>query len=200
MDYVYEIEDVLPKEICEIIIKRYDKDSRKEESAVGKGGVVDKEIRRSKVLPFSRYSDWGDVDCIIKDVISESITKYAMYIAETFRNTKLVDRKHLFKQMKDTFASMEDEGYFVQEYKEGDFYEWHVDHSKRMPNQRTLSFVLYLNTLNENQGGCTEFINGKKVRPIQGNMVVFPSDWQHLHRGAPVKNDGVKYTIGTWAV
>ena len=68
MDYVYEIEDVLPKEICEIIIKRYDKDSRKEDSAVGKGGVIDREIRRSKVLPISSYSSWNDVDCIIKDV------------------------------------------------------------------------------------------------------------------------------------
>ena len=41
MDYVYEIEDVLPKEICEIIIKRYDKDSRKYDSKIGQG-VIDK--------------------------------------------------------------------------------------------------------------------------------------------------------------
>lgn len=198
MDYVYEIEDVLPKEICEIIIKRYDKDSRKYDSKIGQG-VIDKEMRRSKVLPFTSYSDWGDVDRVIKDVISRSIIEYVVYIAETFKKTNLVDIESIHKQMEDSFSSMKDEGYFIQEYKEGDFYAWHVDHSKGMPVKRVLSFVLYLNTLNENQGGCTEFINGKKVRPIQGKIVVFPSDWQHFHTGAPVKNGGVKYTIGTWA-
>lgn len=197
MDYVYEIENVLPKEICEIIIKRYDKDSRKIVSKIG-NGVVNEQMRRSKVLPFSSYSNWDDVDCIIKDVIGQSILKYIVYITETFKKTNLADIESC-NGVKETFTSMEDEGYFIQEYKEGDFYAWHVDHSKGMPVKRVLSFVLYLNTLNENQGGCTEFINGKKVRPIQGKMVVFPSDWQHFHRGAPVNNGGVKYTIGTWA-
>lgn len=121
------------------------------------------------------------------------------YITEIYSNTGLVDIKCIDNQITENFGKMEDEGYFIQEYKQDDFYNWHVDRNKGFKLGRVLSFVLYLNTLNENQGGCTEFINGKKVRPVQGKMVVFPSDWQYYHRGAPVENGGIKYTIGTWA-
>jgi hypothetical protein len=63
---------------------------------------------------------------------------------------------------------------------------------------RLFSCLIYLNTLEDNQGGCTEFMCGKKVRPEQGKLLIFPSTWTYVHRGAEVKNGGVKYTLGTW--
>jgi|TARA_R110001583_G_C5560923_1_gene401212 Rps23 Pro-64 3,4-dihydroxylase Tpa1-like proline 4-hydroxylase len=200
MDYILEIHDILPKEVCESIIERYKKDPKKEQSKIGVGGHIKENVRKSTVLPFSDNHEWRDVDNIIHDVISRSIKKYMKYITEIYSNTGLVDIKCIDNQITENFGKMEDEGYFIQEYKEGDFYEWHVDKNRGFKLSRVLSFVLYLNTLNENQGGCTEFINGKKVRPVQGKIVVFPSDWQYYHRGAPVENGGIKYTIGTWAV
>lgn len=200
MDYILEIHDILPKEVCESIIERYKKDSNKEHSKIGFEGTVKKDVRKSMVLPVSNNDEWRDVDNIIHDVISRSIKKYVKYITEIYSNTGLVDIKCIDNQITDNFGKMEDEGYFIQEYKQDDFYNWHVDRCKGLKMDRVLSFVLYLNTLNENQGGCTEFINGKKVRPVQGKIVVFPSDWQYYHRGAPVENGGIKYTIGTWAV
>ena len=74
MDFMYEIEDVLPKEICEIIIKRYQKDIEKE-SAVGKGWCCQRKYRKSKYFLY-QFINWKDVDSIMSDVISLGINKY----------------------------------------------------------------------------------------------------------------------------
>jgi hypothetical protein len=97
---------------------------------------------------------------------------------------------------------MRDEGYSIQEMKTGDFYDWHADFDGdtlvNIDGNRCITAIWYLNTLDEDQGGCTEFWGGKKVRPKQGMLLFFPSTWTYLHRGAPVKNSGVKYTCITW--
>lgn len=201
-DYILEIDNALPKEICDRIIERYKKDSRKVQSKVGGasgGGEINKEMRRSLLLQFSGYDDWADVDRIIFDVIGTAIQKYVLHIKKLYKKYETMNDQIIQLRLKEDFAAMQDEGYFIQEYKEGDFYHWHTDHSNKLKRSRTLSFVLYLNTLDENQGGSTDFIHGQKIRPFAGKLLVFPSDWQYAHRSAVVKNGGIKYTIGTWA-
>lgn len=201
-DYVLEIDNALPKEICDRIIERYKKDSRKTQSKVGGAsgeGEIDKEMRRSLLLQFSDYDDWADVNRIIYDVIGTAIQKYISHIKKIYKKYETMNEQITHTQLTQHFSSMQDEGYFIQEYKEGDFYHWHTDHSNTLIKNRTLSFVLYLNTLDENQGGCTDFIHGQKIRPFAGKLLVFPSDWKYVHRSAVVKNGGIKYTIGTWA-
>jgi hypothetical protein len=185
MEFIYEIEDALPKEICEKMIERFQKDDRKSSSRTLSGYLPD--VRKSTVLNFSQLSDWKDVDNIIFDVVSKSLKKYQKYILNY--TTDIIK-----------FGDIKDEGYFIQEMKEGEFYIWHVDSNGSMNVHRNYSILIYLNTLEEDQGGCTEFWCGKKVRPKQGKVLIFPSCWTYIHRGAPVKNGGVKYVCGTWAI
>ena len=194
MDFIYEVENILPKEICEAIIKRFHNDSRKSESKIG-NGEINHNVRKSTVLFFSEYSDWKDVDNIILDVMTRGVQKYQEYL-KTFSNGD----EMMIDVIEGRFSNLKDEGYFIQEYKSGDFYKWHIDDAPANGAARSLSVVLYLNTLDESQGGCTEFIGGRKVKPEQGKLVIFPSCGSFIHRGAPVKNSGVKYTIGTWIV
>jgi len=194
MDFVYEVKNVLPKQICEAIIKRFQNDHRKSESKIG-NGEINHNVRKSTVLFFSEYSDWKDVDNIILDVITSGVRKYREYLKK-FANGD----EHLIDVIEGRFLNLTDEGYFIQEYKSGDFYKWHIDDARPKGVARSLSVVLYLNTLDESQGGCTEFIGGRKVKPEQGKLLIFPSCGSFIHRSAPVKNTGVKYTIGSWIV
>jgi len=77
MEFIYEIENALPKQICEIIIKRYQKDDRKRPSKTFSGT---KDVRKSNVLNFSYLEDWKDVDDIIFDVFTKGFNKYKEYI------------------------------------------------------------------------------------------------------------------------
>jgi hypothetical protein len=203
MDFIYEIENAIPKQVCDLIVKRFksEPDSIKSLSKIGAaGGVVDTRVRKSTMLHFSTLDNWKDVDDVVYDVFKRGFRKYNEHI-HTYANGD--DR--LTTQIDNKFTNLEDEGYFVQEYKTGDFYDWHVDSmgpsKDHFPRRgRNISCILYLNTLGEDEGGCTEFIGGKKIKPIQGKLLMFPSSWTYFHRGAPVFNGGVKYTIGTWAI
>ena len=55
--------------------------------------------------------------------------------------------------------------------------------------------ILYLNE--DFEGGETEFLNGRKIKPETGKLVLFPSTWCMVHRGCPV-TEGQKYLCVGW--
>lgn len=190
MEFIYEIDNILPKNVCEQIIKRFKNDNKKEPSKIGPEGRVDHDVRKSTTLNISEHKSWSDIDKILFDAITKAFSEYREYI-----------KKYTLPHISDNlFENIVDEGYTINEMKVGEFYEWHVDDMVKSQQRRALSCVMYLNTLEEDQGGCTEFWCGKKVRPQQGKILLFPSSWSYIHRSAPVKNSGVKYTCVTWAV
>lgn len=195
MDFIYEIENVLPKEICDAIIQRYRSDSRQYNSKIGGEGSINDKIRKSKILSISRLSDWKDVDRIIFDVINRGLKKYKKHIIENCIITT-DDVECIHGQIESFFGSLRDEGYHIQEYKKDDFYSWHMDSVDGL--KRSISCILYLNSLNQDQGGYTEFMNGKKIKPETGKLLFFPSDWKYVHRSSMIKDDVAKYTIITW--
>ena len=200
MDLIYELKDALPKEICDIIIERYKKDSNKQPSKIGYEGVVNEGVRKSMVLPFSGVREWKDVDTIIYDVINRGIVKYIEHVKHVLSKNVTDDNIIVKESIAKYFENLSDEGYFVQEYTMGGFYNWHVDSFKTKGKARTMSFVLYLNTLEPDEGGCTDFVLGNSIRPEAGKLLIFPSDWMYIHRSAVVKKPVSKYTIGTWAI
>jgi len=191
MEFIYEIENALPKEMCEEMIQRYKDDNNKTDSRLA-GGIIDKSIRSSKSLLITGDKKWKDMDDILFKKLNEGLKEYYNYL-----------KKYTTEKVTNSVVSfIRDEGYWIQEMKTGDFYDWHVDFDgdtqTNIHGNRTITAIWYLNTLDEDQGGCTEFWGGKKVRPKQGTLLFFPSTWTYIHRGAPVKNSGVKYTCITW--
>jgi hypothetical protein len=60
---------------------------------------------------------------------------------------------------------------------------------------RFITFIWYINDVNI--GGETEFIDGTKILPKQGKLLMFPSSWTYTHRGnMPISSD--KYIIVGW--
>ncbi len=60
-------------------------------------------------------------------------------------------------------------------------------------------FMLALIYLNDNfESGETDFVQLKiKVKPKQGNMILFPATWNWMHKANPVTGNNHKYFVGT---
>jgi hypothetical protein len=78
----------------------------------------------------------------------------------------------------------------------GGYHVWHYEDSSRTQCQRILTFIIYLNDIDE--GGETEFLYlGKRIQPKEGRVVIWPSGFTHTHRGNPPLKDS-KYIITGW--
>lgn len=85
--------------------------------------------------------------------------------------------------------------YQFTEYKEGEYYDWHVDSNKDIYSDRYYSIVIQLN--DEYDGGELElkdYITTNIPKKI-GTLCMFPSN--KLHRVTPVIS-GVRYSLVNW--
>lgn len=84
-------------------------------------------------------------------------------------------------------------------------YEWHNDFhllgtsigdaDDKSGTCRILTYLFYLNTIDE--GGETEFIDGTKIKPEKGKLLIFPATWPYVHKGnMPVSSN--KYIVTGW--
>ena len=85
----------------------------------------------------------------------------------------------------------------IQKTKIGEGYHfWHCENAQMKARNRILAFMVYLNDVTE--GGETEFLYQKcRFKPEKNTMLVWPSQFTHVHRGnPPLSND--KYIITGW--
>lgn len=78
----------------------------------------------------------------------------------------------------------------------GGYHVWHCEDSARTAQGRILSYILYLNDVDE--GGETEFLyQGIRVPAKAGRLAIFPAGFTHTHRGNPPLNED-KYILTGW--
>jgi hypothetical protein len=174
MDLTYVIDGNLKPELCKDIIEKFEKDKR--QSPGYTGGGLNTEMKTSLDLMFSRFADWEDVVKILDEKMKENLQKYQEFLQERLPNNYNV---------LDTWHS----GYQLQ--KSG-HYRWHHDSRIEHGRERIVTFIWYLNTIEE--GGHTGFLY-KSVKPETGKFVFFPSTWDYVHCGFPSKD---KYIITGW--
>lgn len=77
-----------------------------------------------------------------------------------------------------------------------DMFDEHVEVTNLEISKRFMVAFLYLN--DDFLGGETDFPQLRvKVKPQQGNMVLFPATWNWLHKGNSVRGKCAKYIVGT---
>lgn len=80
----------------------------------------------------------------------------------------------------------------------GGYHVWHSEQSSQEP-RRILTFMLYLNTLDENDGGETEFLyQRRRIKPVENTMLIWPASYTHAHRGNTVLGTKDKYIATGW--
>jgi len=79
----------------------------------------------------------------------------------------------------------------------GGYHVWHYENSSYEYSNRELTWILYLNTMPENEAETEFMFQKKRVRPTQGTMVIWPAGMTHVHRGLTVYSQD-KYIITGW--
>lgn len=76
------------------------------------------------------------------------------------------------------------------------YHIWHYENSTRSMCTRILTYILYLNDIEE--GGETELLyQSMRFKPEAGTLLLFPAGFTHTHRGNPPLS-GEKYIMTGW--
>jgi hypothetical protein len=76
------------------------------------------------------------------------------------------------------------------------YHIWHTENLSRRDGLRFLTFILYLNNVEE--GGETEFLYQQtRIKPVENRLVLWPAGMTHIHRGNPPLK-GEKYILTGW--
>lgn len=79
------------------------------------------------------------------------------------------------------------------------YHIWHGEQNNGESGRRGLVYTLYLNTLEDGEGGETEFLyQRKRIRPKANTMLLWPAAFTHAHRGNVVMGDQSKYIVTGW--
>ena len=178
---LYQVFDnTLTADFCQSVIQKFEADDRTEPGKTGDGLVPD--VKQSQDLHITHLIDWKELD----DVFYETLVKYtrSFYSNDFFKDS----------------GSDYDQGFQIQRTTTDQIgYTWHHDFlvdvwSKRLAH-RYLTYIFYMNDVEE--GGETEFWEGTKIQPKTGRLLLFSSDWHHIHRGCrPISN--TKYIVTGW--
>jgi hypothetical protein len=186
-NYIYEIPNLVPTDLCTRIIIRFETDNRKCKGAIHQDyvRVVDEKLKKNVELFITGKSGWEDIDTEISKYISIGLKKYFSHLHTTFEDKNKLS--HIYKGM--ICSKFEDTGYDIQRIARGDSYAWHHDDNWYGIEGRVLNCLLYLNTLEDHEGGKTELLGGTKIQPQAGKLLIFPCSWTFPHCGNEVKGD-----------
>ena len=80
----------------------------------------------------------------------------------------------------------------------GGYHVYHYERGSWSETSRELVWMIYLNE--DFEGGETEFLyQNKRVKAVEGTVVIWPAGFTHVHRGnPPIGQD--KYILTTWGM
>ena len=173
--FIWIKEKSLSKSFCKEMIKKFHKSDHLYDGRIG-DGVLDTNVKQTKDLTISSYPDeWEKEDAVLFQALKEGLDEYHTMCWNI--DPRLTIATHCF--------NFHDTGYQIQRYEPEGFYEWHHDWTLQNSSARLWTYIWYLNTIKKKDGGYTQFIDGTKVQPKVGRLVIFPATWTYLHRGFP---------------
>jgi len=193
-DWIYIVDGALSEDFCAQVIEKFEHVIEHGDSTGfhGKRGEVGAREYRPEVKKSWDYciepKEWPDIDEVFYKSLGEHYTNY------------LENPPWSNLRSSNGYDNLRDTGYNLQKTLPGDGYIWHNDFGNGGDGGydkgiRILTFIWYLNDIEED--GYTEFIDGTKIQPKAGRMVIFPCTWQYEHRGYPPKSE-TKYICTGW--
>jgi len=179
IEYLEEYENILDKEFCNHIIENFLQEKNTHEGQTS--GGINKQIKNTTDFHLKNNTSeiWKDIDNKLYNALHICLQNYRNN--EAFR----------------VFEKIDDTGFQVQRYiKNEGFYVYHNDFRVDKEKYRILTFLFYLNDVEE--GGETEFFYGNvKIKPKVGKCVLFPASWTFPHRALiPLSSD--KFIVTGW--
>jgi hypothetical protein len=185
LKYIYEKKKSLDKESCLNIIKYFENNPNKQyRGIVGYKKLVDENQKLTTDMTFPLpYNEDG----IETEFLNMLLIELNKNVKDYILNTSLSDKndKLILKTIQ------------IQKYtKDVGIFETHTDcECEDGKTYRVITFIWYLNDVDN--GGETEFFGNYLIKPEQGKLLLFPSDWFIPHKGRiPISSD--KYIVTGW--
>ena len=176
-DFIHVYDDVLDSSTCNSLIEVFESNVDKHER-----------IENSNKPNFTQFNltENSKITKKIEQIHNLLLSKIFQYKKKyyEFVDSRCFPSEHAFEQFR------------IKRYVNdgNDMFDTHVDVTDHESSRRFLSFLLYLNDVDN--GGETIF-EGMAIKPKVGRMVVFPPLWMFPHIGtSPVSNS--KYIISTY--
>lgn len=185
--FVYCKNNALSPEMCNSFIKNFElSDEKKPGVLSGPNGVSSTDSKKSTDITFHpgylKHEIWGDLLSKLVTIVEKGKEDYII------RHQLAMSKLDPF-QMSPLFN--------MQRYEPSEgFYGYHCERASLKYSNRVLVWMVYLNTVTDR--GETEFYYQHHFeRPVEGKLVIWPSDWTHLHRGIPSPTQ-TKYILTGW--
>jgi hypothetical protein len=192
-NFIFEMEDFIPKELCDDIIQRFENEPRKGQSLIGDstGLVLDLEQRNSIEVNLKNMKDIKCIEYDLRNKFKDALNIYKKKVCDYFKrydeNPEFIN--HIMFSTR-TFGVND---FIVQRVKSGTHFRWHMDEGENYAH----TCIIYLNDLDMTDGGATEFACGRKVQPKAGKILIFPGGWSNVHRGCFVHKHKYMITVPT---
>lgn len=177
VDFIKIYDNALDKSICDILIQVFENNNIHQE-------VVENERKPNfKQLNLTRLNNISDDftnihQSVLKVVLDYKKKYYDFVYKECFPSTNAFEQIRIKKY----------------EPNKNEAFDTHVDVNDYETSRRFLSFIFYLNDVND--GGETMF-KDLTIEPRQGRLVMFPPLWMFPHCGKePLSNS--KYILSTY--
>lgn len=185
MEYIYEERNILSKTFCRELIEKFESDSRKYEGMIGTGRV-DNTVKTCTDLSLEECTGWN---LEIKRLNDAFHTAFENYQNNLKLNVFGEDKAHILEKVF-PYPNVNRTPFLMGRYGVDGHFLWHIDHINDRNGERICNFIIYLN----DHEACTEFVDGKKIKPEAGKIAFFPSTWTYGHCAKPVE-EGNKYII-----
>ena len=179
----------LSESFCNHLIKRFEVDPLRDEGKVDQNNPrVDRSLKVTMDTGITSNPAYAEEDKILYKACKIALDEYEQHLEVLAEGNKRLHPSYDY-EIKDT-------GYKIQKYAPNGYYHWHHDWCLQNGWSRTFTYLWYLNTIEEKDGGWTEFIDGTKVQPKCGSILFFPATWTYVHRGYTTKVP--KYLVNGW--
>lgn len=178
---IWTKQNSLSGEFCSHLTSKFENDDRKEKGKTLSG--LDSDAKISTDLFISSYSGWEEEDKVLYTALQTAVDEYDHYC------------RNINQRLGFRIYELNDTGYQIQRTCPGEYYNWHSDFYFESNAVRLLTFIWYLNDIQYD--GETEFIDGTKIVPETGKIMIFPATWTYVHRGVTPKKE-VKYICTGW--
>jgi hypothetical protein len=188
--FIYKKENALSLELCNSFIAAFEQSDDKHPGVISneEGIVVDNSIKSSTDIALHpglmKNKIWEPLLTPLINTLRQELDTYYNRFYEGLSTLEPLDVSSIFN---------------IQRYlpNEG-FPKLHCERATSPHFHRALVWMVYLNTVTDR--GETEFYYQHHFEtPLQGKLLIWPSDWTYLHRGVSSPTQ-IKYILTGWFV
>ena len=188
-ELIWVKEKSLSQDFCNQVINKFETDPYRKAGEVDQNNPrIDKNLKITIDTTITHNIAWREEDEVLYKALGNALYEYEIHLQKTSSGKWNLHPSDGY-QVKDT-------GYMVQKYEPNGFYNWHHDWCMNEGWSRIYTYIWYINTIKEEDGGWTEFIDGTRIQPKVGNILLFPATWTYVHRGYTTKVP--KYIVTGW--